>query len=126
MISIVFQDLDKLMQVIQHAREQILPDVKAVVSRGALNVKNAAKAAAPDPHHAGLYKASITYTLTVEGDTVSAEIGPDKDKPQGALGNLLEFGGVKGGSKPHLVPSWDDEEKKLDPFVADAAVKLLQ
>lgn len=35
---------------------------------------------------------SITYSMLGEPDGPAAEIGPDKRRPQGPLGNLLEFG----------------------------------
>ncbi|PJN24061.1 hypothetical protein [Kitasatospora sp. CB02891] len=73
-----------------------------VVSKGALNIKNdwRANAAATAGRHARLYPMSIGYDLTaVPGIGVSAEIGPDKSKAQGPLGNLLEFGSVK--NAPH-------------------------
>ncbi|MGW4803002.1 hypothetical protein [Kitasatospora sp. NPDC004272] len=73
-----------------------------VVARGALNVKNAwrANAAATAGRHARLYPLSISYDITVRpGHGTSAEIGPDKAGPQGALGNLLEFGSAR--NPPH-------------------------
>lgn len=73
----------------------------AIVTRGALNVKNEWRnnARASSGRHARLYPGSISYDVTPIPGGVRAEIGPDKDKPQGALGNLLEFGSVK--NQPH-------------------------
>lgn len=77
----------------------------AVVGRGAYQVMrdwrdSAAHTAAP---HARLYPSSITY----DRNGLDAEIGPDKTRRQGALGNLLEFGSVN--NAPHL-----DGQKALD------------
>ncbi|MGW6703611.1 hypothetical protein ACWGDE_01775 [Streptomyces sp. NPDC054956] len=73
----------------------------AAVTRGALNVKNdwRANARASAGRHARLYPNSISYDVTPIPGGAQAEIGPDKDKPQGPLGNLLEFGSVNNG--PH-------------------------
>ena len=40
---------------------------------------------------------------------VSADIGPDKSKPQGALGNILEYGTVNNAPFAHLGPALDRE-----------------
>ncbi len=72
-----------------------------VVSRGALNIKRdwQANARATAGRHARLYPASIGYDLTSGPGGTGAVIGPDKDRPQGALGNLLEYGSSK--NAPH-------------------------
>lgn len=49
--------------------------------------------------HAPLYPASITHDVAWKGATIEAVIGPDKDKPQGALGNLIEYGSAN--NPPH-------------------------
>lgn len=75
---------------------------RQVVSRGALNVKRDWRdnARASSGRHASLYPASVGYDLeALPGGGTGAVIGPDKDAPQGALGNLLEFGSAK--NPPH-------------------------
>ena len=74
----------------------------AVVTRGAMNVKRdwRANARATAGQHARRYPDSVTYDVTYTPVGVSAEIGPDKARPQGALGNLLEFGSVH--NPPHM------------------------
>lgn len=76
-------------------------EMRAVVEHGAVNVKRdwRANAAASAGRHARRYPDSITYDISFTPVGVSAEIGPDKARPQGALGNLLEFGSVK--NPPH-------------------------
>jgi hypothetical protein len=45
--------------------------------------------------HAPHYPKSITYDMETRiGPGIGAEIGPDKGKRQGALGNLIEFGSI--------------------------------
>lgn len=104
---------------------RIRPTMKATVTKGALNIKNAAKQAILDQtRHAYVkqYPYSITYDIKATGDTVSAEIGPDKDKPQGALGNLLEYGTPNnGGPYPHLNPALDAEEENTVTWLTKAA-----
>ncbi|MFJ2174332.1 hypothetical protein ACIOHE_15640 [Streptomyces sp. NPDC087851] len=65
-----------------------------IVLRGALNVKNAwrANAQASAGRHARLYPYSVSYDPLPFPGGASAEIGPDKSRLQGALGNILEYG----------------------------------
>ncbi|MFL4904820.1 hypothetical protein ACJ6WF_16935 [Streptomyces sp. MMS24-I2-30] len=77
-------------------------DARAVVARGALNVKRdwAANARASSGRHAPAYPSSVSYDLLPIGpDVIDAEIGPDKARTQGPLGNLLEYGSVH--NPPH-------------------------
>ena len=99
-------DLRSLAHDLSEAPRKAQRDVVGVVEHGALNVKNgwADNARQSSGRHAPAYPASISYTLSLgaalAGD-VTAEIGPDKSKPQGPLGNLLEFG------SPHSAPHND-------------------
>ncbi|MFG2671362.1 hypothetical protein [Streptomyces sp. NPDC048445] len=77
-------------------------DVRAVVARGALNIKTEWRqnARASAPKHAPSYPRSISFDVHTFGpDQILAIIGPDKSGPQGALGNLLEYGSAK--NPPH-------------------------
>lgn len=119
-------DLLRLLHDLGEARAGVVPAVKSVVTRGALNIKTDAKANAPDPHDAKLYRSSITYDVDETGDEVTAEIGPDKERKQGALGNLFEFGGKRGAAKPHLIPAWEAEEPKFVAQLGIVAEELLE
>jgi hypothetical protein len=97
-------DLRSLAHDLSEAPRRAQRDAVAVVEHAALNVKNGwrdnAKKSAG--HHARAYPATVSYemgALSALAGQVEAEIGPDKNKPQGALGNLLEFGSVN--SPPH-------------------------
>lgn len=97
----------------------------AVVSKGALNVKNDWRNSASGLAHAPLYPLSITYDLDVSPGRIAAEIGPDKEKPQGALGNLIEFGSSK--NAPHLdgARALDAEEPRFLAAVEDLSESVL-
>ena len=104
---------------------RLQPAMKQVTSKGALNVKNAAKESilAQTSHHfVKQYPNSITYTITESTSVVvTAEIGPDKGKPQGALGNILEYGTSLNPPYPHLGPSLDGEADSYEQYLGDAA-----
>ena len=107
-------------------RGRLQPAMKQVTSKGALNVKNAAKESilAQTSHHfVKQYPNSITYSITEStGTMVTAEIGPEDSKPQGPLGILLEYGTPKnGGPYPHVVPSLEAEAESYEQYLGDAA-----
>jgi hypothetical protein len=72
----------------------------ALITKGALNIKNDWRTSASGLKHAPAYPASITFDVIKTPAMISAEIGPDKQKRQGALGNLIEYGSVH--NPPHL------------------------
>ena len=87
-----------LARVVPRARR----DARAVVRRGAVNIKRdwRANARGSAPKHAPYYPQSISFDVNPYGPNVTlAIIGPDKGGPQGALGNLLEYGSAK--NPPH-------------------------
>lgn len=64
-----------------------------VLERGALNVKNKmAEDAKVHGGHAKRFASSISYERHGGIGQLGYEIGPDKGRAQGALGNLLYFG----------------------------------
>lgn len=102
MINANTRQLDALASVFRTNAVRAQAQAVAVVNRGALNIKRGwqANARATAGKHARLYPASISYDMRPHPRGAAAEIGPDKTRPQGALGNLLEFGSVK--NPPHM------------------------
>lgn len=109
---------------------EVLPQSARVVKKAAQNVKTAAKEnvqrSAPT-NHAHAHNA-ITYdepTITPLG--VSSEVGYDKDKRGGALGNLLEYGGGGDKSPAHrdIGRAADDEESRFAAAMLHMAGRLL-
>lgn len=102
---------------------------RTVVQVGAFNVKRDARAnvlkSAPI-HNAGA-AAAITYDTTVHATSIDAEIGYDKDRKPGRMGNLLEYGGGGDHSPPHrdLGRALDNEAPKFEAAIATAAGRLL-
>jgi hypothetical protein len=72
----------------------------AVLAKGALNIKTDWRTNASGLKHAPAYPYSISYDIHAQPGHLEAEIGPDKARPQGALGNLIEFGSAH--NAPHL------------------------
>lgn len=104
---------------------RLKPAMRAVTARGALNIKNSAKAsilAQSTRKYVKQYPNSITYdVLHSSGSKIWAEIGPDKNRPQGPLGNILEFGSPGRPPLPHLVPAWEAEIEPYERFMGEVA-----
>ncbi len=106
--------LDDLAADMTAAARRLATRARPVTSRGAVNIKNDWKAGWSGLKHARLLPASIGYDLSVSGGMPAADIGPDKDKPQGALGNLLEFGSVNNPPHPAGLMALDAEEPRYE------------
>ena len=73
-------------------------EVKAVVTKGALNIKQQQQAEASTSTYFGQIARSINFDVRVSGGAIEAEIGPDKGRsPSGKLGNIAYFGTSRGG-----------------------------
>ncbi|MFF7191765.1 hypothetical protein ACFZAR_42990 [Streptomyces sp. NPDC008222] len=59
------------------------------------------------------YPYSITYDTKVTAEGVEGEIGPDKGRAQGPLGNIVEYGTSKNAPLPHLGPALDANAEDL-------------
>lgn len=69
--------------------------------------------------------AAVTYDTKLSALAVEAEIGPDKDLPQGPLGNLLEFGSVNNAPIPAGAPALRREEPRFLSEIERIAAGLL-
>ena len=80
------------------AAGRVVADVESVMERGALGVKSAmVEDAKAHTGHAKHFHRSISYDRAPGIGSITYEIGPDKGRTQGALGNLLYFGSVNNG-----------------------------
>ncbi|MFG2400771.1 hypothetical protein [Streptomyces lydicus] len=95
------RQLTRTALVFQGSAAEAAEEMARVVTRGALQVKNGWRdnAAASSGRHAPHYPRAISYDVHPIPGGAHAEIGPDKSRTQGALGNLLEFGSVH--NPPH-------------------------
>jgi len=108
-------ELDKLAADLGRAPRASGPFLRKAIEVTARNVRDTARENATGMAHAPAFPYSITYDVGADYDqsigqavmsviaggigsaqatTLRADIGPDKDRPQGALGNLIEYGSV--------------------------------
>lgn len=90
-----------------------------VVTKGAVNVANNARRFITGLAHAPHYPQSISFDVSWRGTAFEAVIGPDKERVQGALGNILEYGTSKNPPHAHLGPALDIEGPNVERFLAE-------
>lgn len=137
--------LSKLSSDLGRVSDAAWKNMQTAIEVTARNVKDTARENATGMEHAPAFPYSITYDVGVgydqsvgqaaasvisggissaRGTTLRAEIGPDKDRPQGALGNLIEYGSVKnppqGIMHGALQANEADFEKGIDRAIDDA------
>lgn len=117
--------VDDLIKEMRRIRGRLKPAMRKVAVKGAMNVRDDARARIIAQSARGYlprYPNSIGYTITESsGAAITAEIGPDKNRPQGALGNILEYGTSTRPPFPHLQPALDAEADRFERFLGDAA-----
>jgi len=88
-------------------------DVDGVISKGALNVKREMAADALSSRHFKGMAGSITYDSRNARNVSRREIGPDKGRRGGSLGNIYYFGTSRGGGSGDIEKPLRSEEPRL-------------
>lgn len=94
----ITSELAALEADLRQCAAEIGPQLRKAVEITARNVRDDWREFSGNLRRAPAYSRSITYDI--EGRNVfgkgiiRAEIGPEKSRPQGALGNLIEYGSV--------------------------------
>ena len=118
-------DADRLANDLAAAPLKAVPLVAAVVKKAAQNVKdhmvNEARSNGTYRH----FHRSISYDVRSGFGGVEAEIGPDKDRTQGALGNVLYFGTSKNAPVLDINSGLRAEEEAFAENLADAIERAL-
>jgi len=122
-VRIDVSDVNRLAAELESKAQRVGAQAAAVVRKGALNVKTDARRFSSGLAHAPAYPYSIGYDIEGDGrfGAVAAEIGPDKDKAQGPLGNILEYGTVNNAPFAHLGPALDIEGPRFEKALTDVA-----
>ena len=148
MVDVDNSELDKLAVDLGKAGPAAGPFLAQAVEVTARNVKDTAQQNATGMAHAPAFPHSITYDVgagygqsigqaagallggAIGGagsTTFRAEIGPDKGRAQGALGNLIEYGSVnnppQGIMHGALQANEADFEKGIEKAIDDALKK---
>ncbi len=98
-----------------------LPDVDTVLKKGAQNIKDDLVAEARGSTHFKGMAGSISYDSMYGIGHAKYEIGPDKGRRGGALGNIAYFGTSRGGGtldlEGPLARETPNLERELDKLV---------
>jgi hypothetical protein len=88
-------------------------DVDGVITKAAVNVKTEMVAdVSKSPHFKGM-AGSITYEHHNTRGVIRREVGPDKGRRGGALGNIYYFGTSRGGGSGKIEKPLNSEEPRL-------------
>lgn len=119
-----FSQVNKLGRDLVGAQRRAIRAVTQAARTGGANVKKDAAATIRgyrhSPTHLPSYPSSISYDVTATGSAIVAEIGPDKEKRQGPLGNLLEYGSANNAPMPHLQPALEREDPEFETRVLES------
>lgn len=110
-VSFDFSDLVAFTADLGRASAEVTRNAQKAVSVTAQKVRDEARKTITGLPHAKHYPRSISYDMHYSLKQIGAEVGPDKDGPQGALGNILEFGSVNNAPWPHLGPAMQRNEE---------------
>jgi len=120
------QGLAELIADLRSASEHAIEETRKVVARGSWNIKKDTRARWEGARYAPSLARAVTYDVTVTGTRVTGKVGPDKNKRQGALGNIYEYGTLDTAPQPALSPALDAEEPRFVKALEDVAAALLE
>lgn len=92
------RELQTLITDLGKIPHRVLPDVDAILKKGANNIKESLKADAAKSRHFSRIAPTISYDSAYKIGSAEYEIGPDKQRGEAAkLANIAYFGGANGG-----------------------------
>lgn len=114
-------DARRIAANIGKVRASAVKDVDAVVKKGAQNIKQGLEEGIRVSEHFRGMAGSISYEAQNGLGRVSYEVGPDKNRRGGALGNVFYFGTSRGGGTGDLDGPVEAEAPNLEKHLADLA-----
>lgn len=122
--------LDALIVDLERVPQRLMPEVRKVVAKGAVQVKKGwADRWKGHPSIRHLPR-SLSYDTSGDATSEEAEIGPDPSRRQGNLAHLIEFGNAEYGTVrnapiPGGVPALAKEEPRFVKALADLGEKAV-
>ncbi len=118
-------ELRELIVALDQAAAQAPDEVRRIAQKGALNIKTDWRTRWSGHPRYRLLGYAVTYDTTMSPASIDAEIGPDKGRPQGALGNIIEFGTRNNAPTPGGLPALQAEAPRTEVALAALAERLL-
>ena len=121
-------ELRKLSADLGRASNEVLGKAQKVVKKGAQNIKETMveEAKGAGAQFSSVFPSSISYDPSSDGGLLAYEIGPDKQRAQGALGNLLYFGSSKNGPVLDVEAGLRKETPNFEKHMGDLGLDLLK
>lgn len=118
--------LKSLASAFDNAARVAPEQARKVVQKGLLNIKSDWRSEWTGLSNAPALASAVTYDTVQAGDRVSGEAGPDTDRRQGDLGNLVEYGSVNNAPHPGGLPALERERPRFAKALADLAAAELE
>jgi hypothetical protein len=116
-------DLDRWTVDLGQSPEKARKGVRPVVEHGCLNIKKDVQRRWKGLGNAPAVSSAVTYDTRLTPLGAAGEVGPDKRKRQGALGNVIEYGTVNNPPHPALGPAGEAEATRFARAMEDLGVK---
>ena len=116
-------DLSRWTTELGQSPEKARKGVRGVVEKGCLNIKRGTQRRWKGLGNAPALASAVTYDTRLTPLGAAGEVGPDKRKRQGALGNIIEYGSVNNPPHPALAPEADAEQPRFARAMEDLGVK---
>ena len=125
MTTIDTSELQKLSASLAGVGAKLPALARAVVSKGALNIKTDTRENVSDSPYWRRLAQTVNYNLTGNAFHSAATIGYD-DVGQGELAGIYEFGSVKRPPHPTLIPAFERESPRFEKAMGDLIAKAVQ
>ena len=113
MDSVQIVGLDALVADLNSFPRRLAVNARKAVQVTSQKVRDDARGRIAGHKYLPAYPYSITYDVKATVEGIEGEIGPDKGRAQGPLGNIVEYGTSKNAPIPHLGPALDANAEDL-------------
>lgn len=107
------------------ASREVFEEAEATTEKAAHNIKETMRAEAESSGAYRHFSGSISYDRKMSVGSIAYEVGPDKGRTQGALGNILYFGTSKNAPVLDVESGLSKEAPEFERRIADMAARLL-
>lgn len=117
----------ELIAALDKATSRAWPEADKILAKGAVNIKKDWQQRWSGHAHFKALPAAISYDLfhTLFGSS-RVEVGPDKSRRQGALGNIIEFGTENNAPIPGGLPALKTEAPRFERALLDLGTRLVE
>lgn len=118
-----FSEVERLSASIAGAGARLPAEVRAVVSKAALNVKTETRDTVSDDPSWKRIAHTVNYDVEGNAAYSQATIGYD-DEGQGELAGIYEFGSARRSPHPTLLPAFAAEALRFEKAIGDLVSKV--